>query len=346
MSIDNQFSEVQESLESSRDIFEKNSFDDDSGNLRSVSEAKLILNTLRTFALTLEKTFKEYPSLESIFEKNYGKFKNFLKRDNLVSTCLVEDYLFADAGEYPLVHGQDLDLELLTNYELSFIEWVQEVEAKHLASQKLIFQDFDQELKQSSLGCHCLKCSGDYRAKLRDSIYQDQKKMIDIAIEELENLIVEKEIIYISDYVTRLKKNLEKNIGKVRYKLKRGSLNKLDSDIKNYFKLSFGYGSELATVYQERLIVFFNSLLVEDGHSIDIITRSEYDRFFSQLGTGLWRNPNSLKKDYRKLVKSILAFKRKDISASILKEYLGEFWIHSPARRKKRKIVYHMGPTN
>lgn len=346
MNIDNQFNEVEESLGSSRNVFEKNSFDDDPGNLRSVTEAKFILKTLHSFAKALEKMFKEYPSLETIFEKNYGKFKNFIKRENLVSTCFIEDYLFADAGEYPLVHGQDLDLELLTNYELSFTEWTSEIVEKHTTSQKMIFQDFNPDLKQSSLSCHCLKCSGDFRAKLRDSIYQDQKAMIDKAVEELEGLIVEREIIYISDYVTRLKKNLEKSIGKVRYKLKRGSLNKLDSDIKNYFKLSFGYGSDLAKVYQQRLIVFFNGLLVEEDLSVDIITSSEYDRFFSQLGIGLWRNPNSLKRDYRKLVKSVLAFKRKDISATILKEYLGEFWVHTPARRKKRKIIYHMGPTN
>ena len=34
------------------------------------------------------------------------------------------------------------------------------------------------------------------------------------------------------------------------------------------------------------------------------------------------------------------------MSANILRDYLGEFWIHSPARRLNRKIIYHGGPTN
>jgi ATP-dependent RNA helicase SUPV3L1/SUV3 len=41
-----------------------------------------------------------------------------------------------------------------------------------------------------------------------------------------------------------------------------------------------------------------------------------------------------------------MSFKRKDISATILRDYLGQFWLHSSTRRKKRKVIYHMGPTN
>lgn len=346
MNIDKQFSEIEENLESSRAVFLKGNLDDESDNLRSLSEAKSILETLKEFALKTHDLLETYPSLETIFEKNYGKLKNFLKRENLISTCFREDYLFAEAEEYPLIHGQILEEELLQNYVTSFTEWLEEIKQKHLDSQKIIFENFSTELKQSTLECFCNKCIADFRATLRDSIFTSQKELIDKATNDLSDLIVEKDIIYISDFVSRLKKNIEKNLGKVRYKLKRGSLNKLDSDVKSYFKLNFGYNSELGVVYQQRLIVFFNSLLIEEEQSVDLITKDEYDRFFSQLGTGIWRNPNALRKDFRKLVRSVMAFKRKDISATILKEYLGEFWVHSPARRKKRKIIYHMGPTN
>lgn len=346
MNINSHFDEIEENLESSRAVLIKGHLDEDSDHLRSVSEAKLILNILRIFALKTHELLQTYPSLETIFEKNFGKFKNFLKRENLISTSLQEDYLFPDAGEYPLIEGQILEEELLLNYQVSFTEWLEEIAQKHINSQKLIFENFTPDLKQSSLDCHCQKCTADFRATLRDTIFKSQKELIDKAADDIDDKILEKDVVYISDYVSRLKKNLEKNIGKVRYKLKRGSLNKLDSDIKSYFKLKFGYGSELGKVYQERLIVFFNGLLIDEEQSPDLITLDEYDRFFSQLGTGIWRNPNALKKDFRKLVRSILAFKRKDISATILKEYLGEFWVHSPARRKKRKIIYHMGPTN
>lgn len=346
MNIDKHFDEIEEGLESYRAVIVKGSFDEESDNLRSLSEAKQILEVLKTFTIQIYDLIENYPSLETVVEKNFGKLKNFLKRENLTSTCLQDDYLFVEEQQFPLVQGQVLEQELLDNYKNSFSEWIDDIKNDHIKSQELIFESFSTDLKQSALACHCNKCSADFRATLRDTIFQSQKDLIDKAASDIDNLLLEKEIIYISDFVSRLKKNLEKNIGKVRYKLKRGSLNKLDSDIKNYFKLHFGYNSELGKVYQERLISFFNSLLIEEDHSPDLVTADEYDRFFSQLGIGIWRNPNALKKDYRKLVRAVMTFKRKDISATILKEYLGEFWIHSPARRKKRKIIYHMGPTN
>ena len=41
-----------------------------------------------------------------------------------------------------------------------------------------------------------------------------------------------------------------------------------------------------------------------------------------------------------------MALKRKDISSTILRDYLGQFWMHTEARKINRKIIYHMGPTN
>ena len=347
MKLDSLFKEVEENLEISRSVFQKKTLDDEADNLRSLLEAKYILKFLKDFCNYTQEFIKNAPSLETLIEKEFGTFKSITSRDNLISTCFVEEYLIPEANEFPIPFGQQIDPLLLDNYPASYKDWCTGIFNAHKNSQEQIFSEsFTLELKQSQLGCQCQKCIADYRARLRDIVFNQQKELIDKAAENLEEAILERDIAYVSDSVSKLKRNIERNLGRVRYKLKRGSLNKLDSQIKDYFKLSFGHTSDLSLIYRQRLIAFFNGLLDEEGHHPDLITDNEYDRFFSQLGVGLWKAPHVLKREFLKLVKSILAFKRKDISATILKDYLGQFWIHSDARKKKRKVIYHMGPTN
>ena len=85
MNIDKHFNEIEESLESARAVLVKDNLDEDSESLRSLSESKLILETLKIFAEKIQDLIKEYPSLDTVIEKNFGKMKNFLKRDNLIS---------------------------------------------------------------------------------------------------------------------------------------------------------------------------------------------------------------------------------------------------------------------
>ena len=346
MKIEKLFEEIEGNLEFSRSILLKESIETDSGNLRSLPDSKFILDILKNISIETDKLIHDFPSLESIFEKNYGKFSNFIRRDNLVETCLKEDYLFVDAQEYPLPAEQEIDHELLQNYFLSFKDWVNELKSDHHQTQEKIHKNFSMEDKQSSLNCTCVKCIADFRAKIRDTIYKELIEIIDKGEEQLHDLVLTQKISYCSDYVSKLKKRLDKKTSSIKYKLKRGSLNKLNSDVKSHLKRKFGYKSDLGLVYKERLLSFFNGILSEMEHSTDLLTESEYERFFTQLNLGIWKTPSSLKKDFEKLVKSVLAFKRKDISATILRDYLGQFWIHADARKKTRKVIYHMGPTN
>ncbi len=234
----------------------------------------------------------------------------------------------------------------MLDYQKAHHEWLELIKENHNESQAEILHNFNLEIRQNQLKCQCLKCIADYRAKVRDHVYDNEIAAIDAAIDKLEDLLLEKDIYYLSDFISKVKKNQEKNLQKVRYRLKRSSLNKLDSDLKNYFKTKLGPNSEIGRTYIERLKSFFAGILTEQGHPADMITEAEYDRFFSQLNVGLWRAPQALKKDFLRLLRSVVALKRKDISATILREYLGQFWIHSEARRKKRRVIYHMGPTN
>lgn len=346
MEIEKLFDEVASNLESSRKIFIKNHLDEDEESFRSLEESKFILEILRELAIEASSLFSEYNSLEALFEKDFGKFSKVFNRESLINTCLAEDYLFPETNEFPLPADLYVEKELVQNYALSFKDWLAKLKNNHTATQDLILNHFKLELKQSDLTCQCLKCVADFRAKIREHVYQEQIKVIDEACEKLETIVLEEQISYISDYVSKLRKRLDRGTNQIKYKLKRGSLNKLESDIKSHFKRHLGPKSEIGTLYRQRLITFFNGIITEEGHQTDIITDNEYDRFFTQMGIGIWKNAKSLEREFNKLLRSVLAFKRKDISAGILREYLGQFWVHSEARKKKRRVIYHMGPTN
>jgi ATP-dependent RNA helicase SUPV3L1/SUV3 len=174
-----------------------------------------------------------------------------------MEVCFLYDYLFPETENFPLVEGERVSEELLQNYVESFKDWCEVKKNDHINCQKLIKENFDTNLKASNLDCQCTQCVADYRAKLRDTIFKEQIALIDQAEEELHELVLVKKINDISDYVNKLKKTFEKNIHKVRYRLKRGSLNKLDSDVKAHFKTRFGPNTELGKVYREKLTAFF-----------------------------------------------------------------------------------------
>jgi ATP-dependent RNA helicase SUPV3L1/SUV3 len=132
----------------------------------------------------------------------------------------------------------------------------------------------------------------------------------------------------------------------MRNKLKRSSVNKLENEVKTHFRSKFGAKSDLGKVYKEKLTVFFNTLLVDQGLKPELVSPEEYERFYFQLETNIWKGETFLRKEFERFTQAILALKRKDISASILRDYLGQFWLHTEARRINRKIIYHMGPTN
>ncbi len=346
MNLEKFFEELKVGLPLTYKVFQKTSLSEEEGHLRSTDEAKIILETIKKISLKREEFLKAQPSLESIYEKDYGPVKDHTDRESILEICFLDDYLFPSTEAYPFSSEQVVTEELLDNYEISFSEWMNEKIEGHLKAQNKIHHDFHIDLKPSEIGCGCTKCNGDFRAKIRDSVFKDQVAIIDQSEEALHDLILTEKIVYIADYVQKMKKRLDKNSHKVRYKLKRGSLNKLDADVKAYFKSKFGFNSELGLVYKERLLTFFNQVLAERELMADLVSPEEYERFFTQLGIGIWKAPNFLKKEFEKLVNAVMTFKRKDISGTILKDYLGQFWLHSVARHKTRKIVYHMGPTN
>ncbi len=342
------YQEIRTNLETSRKALLTTSIlgDDTSPSIRSLEQSQAVLQALEFIAVETRALIDLHPSLESLFEKNFGRVREVFDREAIVETCLIEDYLFPVTTTYPMLVEGSFSTELVSSYQDTYKAWVEHKSVGHVKTQELLKTNFDMKLVDKDLDCQCVQCLGDYRTQVREAVYAAQTSIIDKAEEKLHDWVLVRKIGDISNAVFDLKKNLDKNFHQMRNKLKRSSVNKLETEVKAYFRTKFGPKSDLGKVYKEKLSVFFNTLLVERGLKPELVAQGEYERFYLQLETNIWKGEEFLRKEFERFTSAILALKRKDVSSGILREYLGQFWLHADARRMNRKIVYHMGPTN
>ena len=342
------YQDIRSSLDISRKALITTSIleDDESSGIRSLDDALIVLFILETIAVEANQLITLYPSLESLFEKNFGKVRELIDRESIIETALVEDFIFPTTANYSLLVDGSFNADVATSYKDIFKAWTEERIQKHTKTQDLVKNNFDLKLNDRDLTCQCVQCLGDYRTQVRESVFNLQSGLIDKTEDKLHEWVLTKKIADVSGAVFNLKRDLEKNFHQMRNKLKRSSVNKLENEVKAHFRTKFGTKSDLGKVYKEKLNVFFNTLLVELGLKPELVSPEEYDRFYLQLETNIWKGELFLRKEFERFIQSILALKRKDVSSTILRDYLGQFWLHAEARRINRKIVYHMGPTN
>ncbi len=320
--------------------------DDESSGVRSLEQATIVLETLEFLAIESKDLLEKFPSLESLFEKNFGKLRELFDRESIIETGLLEDFIFPVTSAYSMLVDGKFNSDLVSSYKVIFKAWIEERILKHSSTQDLLKLNFELKINDKDLTCQCVQCLGDYRTQVREAVFALQTGLIDKAEERLHEWVLTKKITDISGAVFNLKKDLEKNFHQMRNKLKRSSVNKLENEVKAHFRSKFSIKSDLGKVYKEKLNVFFNTMLVEQGLKPELVSPEEYERFYLQLETNIWKGELFLKKEFERFIQAVLALKRKDVSSTILRDYLGQFWLHAEARRMNRKIVYHMGPTN
>ena len=342
------YEDIRANLETSRKALITTSIlgDEESPRMRPLEDSETVLSTLESIAIDTRTLLDTYPSLESLFEKAYGRVREVFDREAIVETCLIEDFIFPVTTTYPMIVDGQFSKELVESYKETFKAWTEEKGSKHLSTQELLKTNFTIKLSDKDLTCQCVQCLGDYRTQVREAVFATQTELIDKAEDKLHEWVLTKKITDVSNAVFDLKKNLDKNFHQMRNKLKRSSVNKLENEVKAYFRSKFSPKSDLGKVYKEKLNVFFNTLLVEQGLKPELVSAEEYERFFLQLETNIWKGELFLRKEFERFTGAILALKRKDVSSTILREYLGQFWLHTEARRINRKVIYHMGPTN
>ena len=319
----------------------------DFDSIRSVADATEVANFIQKFYQNLAPLFDEYPTLLSLFDKEFGPFEDLIDSESLNDICFMDLYLYPATESFGFYIDEGVfSKEMLKSHLEIGAQWLEDSKSNHLETQKKIDESFSMNMGLKSLTCQCNGCTADFRTKVREEIVKQQKKIIDDSVEKLFELLLTKKIDYISDFVFNLRKKVDKNYHSVKGKLRKGSINKLQAEVTNYFKSQFDSNSELAKVYKEKIKAYCNSVLVDDDIKPDLVSEDEFERFFGQLHTNIWKPASYIRREFKKVINTIMTLKRKDISSTILRDYLGQFWIHSKARRMKRKIIYHMGPTN
>jgi ATP-dependent RNA helicase SUPV3L1/SUV3 len=342
------FPTIYEGLEVARQGFLKSvlNLEEDESVVRETADAKLILEIMESILRSHLDFYRAYPSFEEMFVKEFGNLREWVNREVFLEVAFLEDYFFPLSQSCPISLDEGFNADFVRSYLTTFEVWRESKILIHQETQTKLKTEFNLRLQTSNLKCQCHACLGDFRAKTRDQAYKELVEKIDFTLAKISVGFDQNEKMVISDLIADLKKNIDKELNQVRYKLKRSSLSKLDNEIKSIFKEKFSYRSEIGQKYILTLKPHFNRWLQEQGLKVDLVGDAEYERFFMQLDMGLWKPLGVLQKEFQRLVQTVMALKRKDISAQILMEYLGQFWVHSEARNIKRKIFYHMGPTN
>ncbi|MBF0206650.1 MAG: hypothetical protein HQK53_07150 [Oligoflexia bacterium] len=286
-----------------------------------------------------------------LFDSDFDSFQEFCGRDNIIDICFIENYLFPDKERLPIIIEEKLNLELLQSYIITFQDWAKEKEINHKQTQQLIREKQDIDIYQNQLKCQCLQCSSDFKNKVRDLVFYECQNNIEQTVLVLKEKLTEplptpQDLQGLQEIVQLLNKNVEKKIHSIRNRLKRASINRLEHQIKSVIRSKLGPATEVGKIYTQQLLPVFEKHLQESGLPTNLVEPSEYEKFYRQQGVNFWRDEKYLLKEFDRLVHSVLMLKRKDMSSGILQEYLGQFWLHTDARKLNRNIIYHVGPTN
>ncbi len=340
------FDSIQKNLEIERKALQKvHSFADTDEFIRTNEDAEIVLNFVKDIQVLLHTCFTEFPTLTAFFSNEYVPFSEFLNRENVIETIFLDDCLFPEKELF--FFGQDggLNPAVLEIHRTTLKRWVNDKTHFHIGTQSTLKEKFDLDLKSKDLACQCVQCLADYRTRAREIIFDDCVEIIEQTKHQL-SVQVTKGLGEVTLVYQNLLRGIERKFQQAGHRLKKSSLNRLESQVKGMIEETFTYPSDISLLHTKNLIPFFQEILLAEGLNPELVTEDEYKKFFRQLSSNIWRNDRYLDKEFRKLIKSILVLKRKDISSTILQDYLGQFWIHTNARKIQRRIIYHKGPTN
>ena len=340
------YSQLKEHLDAERKtIIKVNNYADEDDYVRSLEDAEIVLAFIEKTQQQYNELFEKYPSLTYKFKEEFGPWHEFIERNNVVELVFLDDCLFPEKEKF--FFGQDggLNPKIMDLHTGVIRKWLSDIEDAHTKTQKDIIEHFTLDRKLEDLECQCHQCVTDYRAKLRDIVHDQCQEEINKVKNQIEEAL-HTGSGSVTDLYYGLQKTLDKGFHQVRYRLKRSTLNRLESQVKGMVKDSFTYPCEVAILREKYLKPHLTGMLVQEGLGEEFLSDTDYKKFFTSIGSSIWKTEQWIEREFQKTVKSVMVLKRKDISGTILQEYLGEFWVHSNARHMNRKIIYHMGPTN
>ncbi len=315
--------------------------------IRSKNEGQVVLNTIIYFEKLVSNFLKENPAFLPVIENDFLKLERLEQESYVLDKIFNYENLFFKNDDYPLSVEGEFHEKLVKTYPEVLDNWFSQYPEIHLECETYLKEKFDFKLSAKNLDCQCHDCIGLFRTRVAEYTKETiQKTILDLE-DSIEEGILHKKINRISYLYGDKEKKIQAILKRARSSLRKASYNKIYSDTKESLKRKFSYKKDLSNVaktYVEKVKAYLFSELGDVKP--DFFSEEELDRFFSRLGQNLWKPASFIRRDFERFTKTIFALKRKDVSSSILRDYLGHFWIHSQARRKNRIITYHMGPTN
>jgi ATP-dependent RNA helicase SUPV3L1/SUV3 len=318
--------------------------DEQKEKLRSQEDANKVLDLL-SFVKNLGKDFlSNHKAFENVFEKSFMSLEDFSDFNVLIESAFYRDEVFLNNDYYVSSIGGQFVRGVFDSYFERAQSWFKTALEKHESSQEILNKEFVNY--NIEVSCRCNDCN----SKLRTKVFAKFQNEIDGKISDLEEELFEdimyKKIDAISAKVDLRLKQLERDLKKIRFHLKRASYNKLYTHLKKSWEDKFGYTSKssLTQTYSEKVKSYLLAEVTEVKP--DFFSDEDFKKFFTRLNLSIWYKASYLKREFSHYITSLLTLKRKDISSTILRNYLGQFWMYSSARRFKRTITYHMGPTN
>ncbi len=314
--------------------------------VRTLEQAEEVLKLI-DFVKNFYKDFeKQHPTFIPVFENDFEMTQFLNDEKKIIRKCFVEPNLFRKNDYFNLSVEGEFQEGLMPSYYDYFSKWKEEIFEQHKKTQEFLRQTSKINIRTNKVTCGCSDCVSLFRTRVRESILESVTEKYNSLEEELYDDILNSTIDKISHKITRYIRFVDKELKSCRYSLRKSSYNKLHTDIKKFNERKLAYSSEnqLTKTYGEKLKAF---LISESPHiQPDFYDEKDFEKFFDRLKIKIWKPGFVVKKEFLKHTESLMALKRKDISSTILRNYLGQFWHYSDARKLNRKVIYHMGPTN
>ena len=90
------YQDIRSNLDNSKKALMKTSImgDDESPSMRSEADCLIILETLESIAVDAKTLIEVHPTMDTLYEKNFGPYRDLFDREAIVETTLLEEYLF------------------------------------------------------------------------------------------------------------------------------------------------------------------------------------------------------------------------------------------------------------
>ncbi|MBP5296263.1 MAG: hypothetical protein J6Y94_02905 [Bacteriovoracaceae bacterium] len=318
---------------------------------RPVEAAVKILEFLAVLQNDLQKFFTEHPSLGSVFDHDFEQRDKFFTEEYVLRAAYYLPGLFSRRPkDYVLsFSAAELD-EQLTAYGRALQQWREQAIINHAQMTEILARPLVFPPEANRLLCTCASCAGQWQQQVYEHLAQVLQEKIAYGIKHIQEAINEPQRP--AEIYSAMKGEIDRIFGQLRgqfgarYFLARTE-RRLEQDYKRLITQEFCYPAPMAKVYiSQNLKPRLTPLLEQQGVDPHLISPEQYERFWAKLKLKLWQGEHVLNREFKNFILSALAFKRHDISATILNAYLGEFWQQMPVRKKHRRIIYHKGPTN